>query len=340
MQHVTSIYNLNEAEVVAKLIVKARQELRPWAEMVKVDPDHVNSLGDYEGIGLHLKLASLPLEHDGSVSEQTLARFQSEGEMFVDGLQASALNYTVLFSLFLTISISLLVMHAGEPAYSTETNIGAFHGPNGVHGNLTEAGISNTSRDAWADLASFAWPDSLETQTSLRRSLYAAECAFLGLSSFMFMCGVYEALLLFVAFGAGLPTVADKYLWVMENPWRLTHMWIYMFTCPVFMLFGIAFLTARSSAIASLAAAAVAICFMLFVGPCYQADFYSVKRHEKNPAKLSIGMSIMAAQKRAARRILAKYDVALSNAQRFDNDASSPPLVEATVVEPFGPTMA
>ena len=283
----------DEAEIVAKLITTAREALRPWAAMVKPHPDHINALGDYEGIGMHLKLASLPLERDGSVSSATLQRFHADGELFLDGLQAAALNYTVLFSLFLTISISLLVMHAGSSAYATSDATVAFHGLGDPATNDTL--LASPVRDAWADLAAFAWPEALDTQRSMRRSFYAAECALLGLSAFMFVCGVYEGCLLFVVFGAGLPTVADKYLWVMENPWRLTHMWVYMFAGPVFMLLGIAFLTARSSAIAFLAAASVAMLYVLFCC-CYQSDFDAARRHQKNPGKISMGISIMVAQ--------------------------------------------
>lgn len=295
----------DDAEIVAKLITTARAALRPWATMVKPHPDHINSLGDYEGIGLHLKLAGLPLEPNGSVSLETLQRFHADGEIFLDGLQAAALNYTVLFSLFLTISISLLVMHAGSSAYAasaaSDTTL-AFHS---LDTNDTLLGVP--VRDAWGDLAAFAWPEALETQRSMRRSFYAAECAFLGLSAFMFVCGVYEGCLLFVVFGTGLPNVADKYLWVLENPWRLTHMWVFMFMGPVFMLIGIAFLTARSSAIAFLTAAAVAVLYFLFCC-CYHADFDAARRHQKAPGKISIGVSIMVAQKRAAQRILKQCD--------------------------------
>ena len=53
---------------------------------------------------------------DGSISDSELARFNAEGEaLFVD-MQGAAVNFTIVYSLFTTICVSLLVM---SPTYAS-----------------------------------------------------------------------------------------------------------------------------------------------------------------------------------------------------------------------------
>ena len=163
----------------------------------------------------------------------------------MDLLQTCFLNFTVLFSLLLTIAISLAVMHAGGFAYTSSSSSNA-------NTNTSATSPAAFGDDAlWtADFATFAWISDLAAQESVRRVFYAAEIGLLALCTLMFSVGLWESIILFTAFGTALPTVLDKYEFIMENPWRLTHPYVIFTMGPAILLASVGCLASRVSAIA------------------------------------------------------------------------------------------
>ena len=115
----------SSSERIARLIA-ARSKLEPMASAafdmtnksnrVKANKFHVE-LGDIDGVGLLLKIASFQTKTDGTVGEDEIRQFEREGALLIDTLCSSMLNYSVLLSLFLTIYVSLQVAHVGRVPY-------------------------------------------------------------------------------------------------------------------------------------------------------------------------------------------------------------------------------
>ena len=162
----------SSSERIARLIATARSKLEPMASAafdmtsrsnrVKANKLHVE-LGDIDGVGLLLKIASFQTKTDGTVGEDEIRQFEREGALLIDTLCSSMLNYSVLQSLFLTIYVSLQVAHVGRVPYEMAAP--------------EEYKLGTTRNTAAAgDAAQFLLPQDPE---AFRWVFYVLECTFL-----------------------------------------------------------------------------------------------------------------------------------------------------------------
>ena len=183
---------------LAQAKLKKYAELPPgatiWATSKILDEN--DRMGSLEGVGVHLQVASIALEADGSVSPDELARFLAEGDKAMEKLESAELNNMVLIALYLTMFVSMVVLHAGALAYVTPEPA--------VFGELEDHGL-------WADLATFAWPDDAEARQALRRALYVAERVILSAGVMVSLNALSNAQYLFISYGVGLPSLVAKY---------------------------------------------------------------------------------------------------------------------------------
>ena len=154
-------------------------------------------LGDIDGVGLLLKIASMPLKADGTVGEEELRYFEREAALLIDTLSSSMLNYSVLLSLFLTIFISLQVAHVGSEPYEQ-----AAASP--------KLGTTRSTAAA-GDAAAFLYPQDPE---SFRWVFYILECFFLSAGTVVCVLGL-AACLVRIMMLSNLPSAASKLEYLM-----------------------------------------------------------------------------------------------------------------------------
>ena len=262
-----SVLVISERQRVSAVARAARERLQPFVDM---DPSRLAwfvfrprvgslliRLGISDGVGAMLKMASFDVGGDSGRSDFScakLAQIRSHGEELILSMQSAALNYSVIFSLFLTIYLSLSVMHAGKSAYETDESTTALRlGASWDH-----------SVYPWHDFAKYAYPNDAEAQAATRRALYVVECAMLLLGTFASYLGLFETLLLYRSLSVGLLSVISKCEYLLDCPVRLAVNWnllvVSLFCLPV----ALPFILARSSAIAFHCA-----CAMLAAGVAY-----------------------------------------------------------------------
>ena len=245
-KHALPALGSSDRQRIVELIRLAREKLEALAA---IDPSQVyfanskmsklwESLGMFDGVGFFTNVASFKLDAGGtSLSEAEFERFRSEGQVLIDNLISSALNYSVINSLLFTIYISLLVLTAGDSAYQPPV-IGHFNATGPPFG-------------VWSDFATFAWPDDIESQATGRRVFYAIECALLCLGIASTVCGIFASLLLYTMMSVGLPSVLSKIEYIAHNPKRLYDMFNYSLNGGLDVLtLVLPFIAARCSALA------------------------------------------------------------------------------------------
>ena len=158
-------------------------------------------------------------------------------------LQHVTLNWSVILSLFLTIYVSLAVLHTGNAAYV------------GSHQESSFTVDADDDSWAWGDLASFAWPLDEEARHGLRRGLYVAECVFVGFGFSVSFLGLMNVVLLYSAFGTGIPDVLGKLEYLIRNRNSTTFMWASFDLSLFSLMLSVGFAAARASAI---------MCFSIF----------------------------------------------------------------------------
>lgn len=239
----------------AALVRAARERLQQIADL----PDSTSTgdavsfifgkMGGPEPVSMMLSLCELRLDRDGRLLEVcSLQRLQEHAHVYLEGLQNLALNMTVIYSLLLTIFVTLTVIHAGTPVYAaTLDDDGASAG----------AAIFGDQHDAWAELAQWCWPADMESKAALRRGFYVGECVVNSLGALVCFAGLWEANFLYVAFGTGLPDAMTKLEYLFEKNDRMLNLWkffdVALLTTPVSLVF----ITARVSFIAFLCSCVV-----------------------------------------------------------------------------------
>ena len=176
---------IDEAERAAQVIAEARARLKPFADLtVKRDILKMHRyLGAFDGVGALLQLASLDANR--------LDRFRDEAGIIIERVESAMLNYTIVFSLLVTVTIPLAVLHAGNGAYqlTPEAQAQLFQG------------ASTIDSLAYADAASFiaertsAAEDVASQAHTLRAVFYALECIMLAVGvtacgAGMLLCGL------------------------------------------------------------------------------------------------------------------------------------------------------
>jgi hypothetical protein len=255
---------LNEFAQVAALVKRARSLLHPFAE-IGDDGEHLTfkqmklawdaglELGDYDGIGALLRVASIRLNADGSIAADEMHRFHAEGGDLMDQIQAQCQNFTIMFSIVLTITVALMTVSIGSNFYSSEVDA-----TEPVHG----FGDASASL-AWSDFASWAWPHDPSARGLLRRAFAVCEAVFLGGALLWQIYGWYSAFALCAAFGSALPTVASKYDFLLDRPKRLTDLSFAVVYAMFGMIGALPFLLSRASAILGLCGMTVALIYMV-----------------------------------------------------------------------------
>lgn len=235
-----------------------------------------SKMGGPEAVSMMLSLCELRLDADNRLlnSVRSLQLLQESAQTFMEGLQNSTLNMTVIYSLLLTIFATLTVMHAGTSIYATALDD-------------TSAGIAafGNDHDAWSELAQWCWPSNVEARAGLRRGAYVGECVVNALGALVCLMGIWEANFLYLAFGTGLPDVLTKLEYLFEKEGRITKLWIFFDMALITTPISLAFITARVSFIAFLCACVVVVldvaylCGVMFKGGCC-GDMYMKQLRE------------------------------------------------------------
>merc|ERR1712118_509876 len=89
-----------------------------------------------------------------------------------------------------------------------------------------------------------------EAQRRLRFDVYLAECGVLALCTLGHILGVIDSLFLSAAWSTGFRSPVDKYEFALKRLWTLTYMYERMDFSIWGTVLGVAFITARSSALA------------------------------------------------------------------------------------------
>lgn len=239
----------------AALVRTARERLQRLADL----PDNTstnqavdvifNKMGGPEPVSMMLSLCELRLDTDGRLLEVgALQRMQEYAHAYLENLQNSTLNMTVIYSLLLTIFVTLTVIHAGAPIYATT-----------LDGASAGAAMFGDQHDAWAELAQWCWPEDMEAKAALRRAFYVAECVVNSLGALVCFAGLWEANFLYVAFGAGLPDTLTKLEYLFEKDDRMLNLWKFFDVALLTTPLSLAFITARISSIAFLCACVVCV---------------------------------------------------------------------------------
>jgi hypothetical protein len=314
----------DDAQRAVAVIAQAREQLRPLAELsddasnMKVMKVCNEELGGPEGAGSLLRIARFAelLDANGgeSLSPAAFARLTAEAEAYVDVLANMCLNSSVLLSLFLTMYVTLAILHIGSPAYA----IGADHAEP-FRGVVSEP--SDGRDGAWGDLASFAWPGDPVARLGLRRGLYVAEVTFICLGVLICSGGLMNVLVMYTTFGAALPDVLSKLEHICEDRKQLNLIWVLFDAAIGFMPFAVGFAAARASAILSLG--------ILSVGGTQMAMLMCYMPHSKNSTVVRLARGQQRAAKRLFHRATRREAGEPGGARGFVHEATCE-VVEAT----------
>ena len=224
---------------VAAIVAQAREKLLPFAaQEVNFDKafapglntSEYVGLGFSDGIGCLLKMASFELDPDGQLTQADLQRFEHEGAILINDIQSSALNYSVLLALFLTIYISLLVQHTGSGRYTTDP-------PASRLGHHNETFL-------WQDAAAVLAPQSAE---AVRRWLYVGEVVTLCIGTLLCFAGLLPSVILYISLSTGLPSVTSKCELLLLRIKRMSFLMFTWSPCYLFLSISLPFVVARSS---------------------------------------------------------------------------------------------
>ena len=227
-----------------KVIMKARDLLETMrsvpedANVHKIVPKQLK-IGGPEAVGTYCRIALLNVGEDGSLSDADMVRLRSEGELIMDMWQNVMLNWSVIFSLFMTIFVSVAILHTGSPAYAT------------LESQHTAFGMDGPSE--YTDLASFIWPEDEQAQADARRRLYTGEVVMVAIGITCCASALIIVLILYTAFGASIPDLMTKFEIMYQLPNTLGLVWAFFDGLVCFVPLTVAFATARSSALMSIA---------------------------------------------------------------------------------------
>ena len=236
------------SERVAHLINTSRSKLEPlanaqsFASALKIH----QQLGDLDGVGLLLKMASFDAASDGTISEEELRRFEHEGTQIVDALNSSLLNFSVLFSLFLTIFVSLQVLHVGREPYEQAAP------------TLKLAASPYTA--AAGDAATFLSNDP----EAFRWVCYVLEWLLLSIGTLVQTIGLCMTMGRYMT-TVNLPSVVAKCEFLLSRPKGSATIVISFLVGPMILLLGVLpMMLVRASAVAFLSACASGLLFLVF----------------------------------------------------------------------------
>ena len=251
---------LSDRERIATLVRTARNQLEPYARLADSDfncaafSKKVNKeftrLGGFDGVGATMKLASFDVEK----CDSEYSRFEKEAAVLIDGVQAALLNYAVLLSLFLTVYITLIILHVTR-GYDLES------APAESSFELLEP------RNMYGDFASFAYPDDTASQRVVRRFFHWGECIWLNVG----LCAVTHTLNLascyYTMMSTGLPDLVTKCEYLLYRSDQMTTVWMgTLFAGAQCIHWSLLFVAARLSFVAWASTAAVIFCYYTLYG--------------------------------------------------------------------------
>jgi hypothetical protein len=190
----------------------------------------------HDGVGALLRLALFGTTTNDSnveLDENDFEAFLLEATHLVGALQQSALNFAVIFSLFLTIFAALMASTEDD----VQSESGAWLG-DGVDAFTFAAGLGNAAQ-------------------RIRRVFYVLELLVLTTGLAISCVGLYRSNFLFTAFSTGLPSVIAKCEYFVAAPYRFSDISSQFGAVIVFLLLSLSVTATRVCAIKAL---------VLFVG--------------------------------------------------------------------------
>ena len=252
----------------ASIIRRAREKLVPVSECAysKIIMEQTK-VGGPEALGALVRMAKHynPSE-ERSASPQTVARLRASGEVVFEMFESMMLNWSVLFSLLLTVYASLAVLDCWTAAYVNASGSTPFTGL--AEDNVIYDGSSAsaaTQHGAWSDLASYAWPHDEGAQAGVRRGLYVGEVALICVGLGMCITGLFSTLIMNSAFGMSLSDALTKYEFILENNASLGTIWVLFDYGVILLPFAIGCVAGRSSAVLSIGTFSLGTIFFLWL---------------------------------------------------------------------------
>ena len=231
----------DDAERVAALVVKARKLLVPVAELHKkgkklqdLPASGYFALGGENGVGTYIRIANVPLDARGRVSDTALTAFYSEVQQMREDLVAVFTSACVTLSLMLTIFAVLALAEASGYLLAAQ----AVNDDNQI------------TPTVWGpDAAAFLAPGN---EAAVRRAFYATEYAILAVALIGGISGlIFCQVLLFLLMA--LPTKLAVLDFVLDRTAGASSI-IIMYICTDIVLFALPlclpFIAARVSAMA------------------------------------------------------------------------------------------
>ena len=167
----------------------------------------------------------------------------------VDNISSSLLNFSVLNSLFLTIFVSLQVLHVGREPYEQDTS------------TLKLATTRRTN--AAGDAAAYLWPQDPEQQEAFRWVCYCLECVFLSLGTLVCGSGLLSTMQRYLMI-SNLPSVAAQLEHMLGRLQTHSLVGFMMFVSILILLVAVLpMMLVRASAVAFLSASASGLLFLV-----------------------------------------------------------------------------
>ena len=203
--------------------------------------------GNGEGLGFLLQMAAFGNNQEDSVDTNDLKRFDRDASQQLDSLAGSTLNNSIALMLFLTIWVSIAMLHVGQAPYTPDSGVPP----------LRDA-AENT--EAASDAATYFSP---QNPAGLRWGFYVVECVFVLCGFLLSFFGVFYTIILYWSLTNNLPVLINRCEFIMDN----VHIFgISIYLCLgnlILMSFSLPFILARASAVAFLCAVVVAIAMLI-----------------------------------------------------------------------------
>ncbi len=183
----------HEFETLAELVNVAREKLRPLAESQSRTEKYrtIVALGGTDGAGANIRLASIDLNNDGTLSEAEYVRFMSEAESLLANVQSSVQSSSVTLALVLTIAVGFALADIQPPFHDGEEH--------GIFGPVGSGYLTGT-----------------DDATRIAHVFYAIEVSLIGVSILTCSAGLMGSIVLFNIL-ASMPSKLSAITFILEN---------------------------------------------------------------------------------------------------------------------------
>lgn len=196
---------------------------------------------------------SFDKDRDGVITDAEVERFRVKASELVESLANGVLNYSVVFSLLFTIFVSLSVLQSGEAPYSASVLAPLRE----AEGEMFNAAAGDTAD--W--LCSRSSP---LCALNMRWYAYVLEWVLLAAGTTSVSIGIYFGIFLYGMLTANMPNTLAKCELIVRKPSRLGILGNCFFMSLLCLLFALAAILVRASAVAFLCGCAPPVALLTY----------------------------------------------------------------------------